>query len=195
QAELMSSYGSEGTIDEGVLAQTSHGPWGVIGAAGVLGTDGYIQMANSQRGPIDQPSNVHGQNALLEGDHQAESWGGPLRLFARASGFNEWRHNGTPYQVNGTRLLRYITGGDWKRPNAAMLGVRVYGSDERYRQTFSSITNLPGVADPTCTNRCSETPTKYTFAPVNELGAAAHWSQPLGAGLMLLAGADTHDVR
>ncbi len=195
ETELASSYGSEGTIDEGVLAQAAHGLWSVLGAGGVLGTDGYIQEAPAQRGPIDQPSNVHGQNALVEGDHQAERWGGPLRLFARTSAFNEWRHNGTPYQINGTRLLRYITGGDWKTQNAAMLGVRVYGADERYRQTFSSITNVPGLADPACSYRCSETPTKYTFAPVNELGAAAHWSQPLGAGLALLAGADTHDVR
>jgi outer membrane receptor protein involved in Fe transport len=191
QVELTSSYESESTIDEGVLAQTMHGPWGVLGAGGVLGTDGYIQEAAAQRGPIDQPSNVHGQNALIEGDHHQ----GPLRLFARASAFNEWRHNGTPYQINGTRLLRYITGGDWKTPNAAVLGVRIYGADERYRQTFSSITNVPELADPTCVYRCNETPTKYTFAPVNELGAAAHWSQPLGAGLVVLAGAGARDVR
>jgi outer membrane receptor protein involved in Fe transport len=191
QAELTSNYSSEGTIDEAVLGQTVRGPWGLLGAGGVLGTDGYIQEAAAQRGPIDEPGNMHGQNALIEGDHQR----GSLRLFARANAFNEWRHNGTPYQVNGTRLLRYIAGGDWKTPNAAMLGVRVYGADERYRQTFSSISNVPGPADPTCSYRCGETPTKYTFAPVNELGAAAHWSQPLGAGMVLLAGADAHDVR
>jgi outer membrane receptor protein involved in Fe transport len=191
QAELTSSYGSEGTIDEGALAQTMHGPWGLLGAAGVLGTDGYIQEAPAQRGPIDQPSNVHSENALIEGDRQS----GPLRLFTRASGLNEWRHNGTPYQVNGTRLLRYIAGGDWKTQSAATLGVRVYGADERYRQTFSSIVNAPVPADPACSYRCGETPTKYTFAPINELGAAAHWSQPLGAELVALAGADAHDVR
>ena len=31
--------------------------------------------------------------------------------------------------------------------------------------------------------------------PDNELGATAHWTQPLGAGLLLLAGSDVHDVR
>lgn len=192
-AELTSSYGAESTFDEGVLAQATHGRWGVLCAAGALGTDGYIQEAPAQRGPVDQPSNVHSQNALFETDHQ-DGQGGPLRLFARISAFNEWRHNGTPYQVNGTRLLRYMTGADWK-PNAGTLAVRAYGSDERYRQTFSSITNTPTAAHPSCSNRCGETPSKYSFVPVNELGAAAHWSQPLGAGLLLLAGADVHDVR
>ncbi len=190
-AELTSSYGAEGTFDEDMLAQTAHGPWGLLGAAGVLGTDGYIQEAPTQRGPVDQPSNVHSQNALVEADRQR----GRLRLLARTSAFNEWRHNGTPYQVNGTRLLRYATGGDWKSAGNAAIDLRLYGSDERYRQTFSSISNLPTPADPACTYRCGETPTKYSFVPINELGAAAHWSQPLGAGLLLLAGADARDIR
>lgn len=189
--EFVSSYGSEATSDDGLLAQTMRGPWALLAAGGALGTDGYIQEAPSQRGPVDRPSNMHSQNALVEADHER----GPLRLFARTSAFNEWRHNGTPYQINGTRLLRYIAGADWKTQSAAVLGLRFYGSDERYRQTFSSISNLPTAADPACTYRCGETPTKYSFVPVNELGAAAHWSQPLGAGLLLLAGADVHDVR
>lgn len=191
RAELDSSYGSEATFDENLLAEATHGAWGLLGAGGALGTGGYIQEAPGQRGPIDQPSNVHSQNALVEMDHARRQ----LRLFARVSGFNEWRHNGTPYQVNGTRLLRYITGGDWKAPQAGTLTLRLYGSDERYRQTFSSISNAPTPAFPACNYRCGETPVKYSFVPVNELGAAAHWSQPLGAGLLLVAGADTRDVR
>src|SRR5208337_3559965 len=46
-----------------------------------------------------------------------------------------------------------------------------------------------------CSYRCGETPTRFTLIPDNELGAAAHWSQPLGAGLLVIAGADVHDVR
>jgi outer membrane receptor protein involved in Fe transport len=33
------------------------------------------------------------------------------------------------------------------------------------------------------------------LTPDNELGALVHWSQPLGEQMVLLAGADTHDVR
>ncbi len=120
---------------------------------------------------------------------------GPLRLFARGSGFNEARANGTPYQTNGTRLWRYATGGDWQGPHDGSLALRLYGSAEHYQQTFSSISNLPNFGDPACTYRCGEIPTRFTHIPDNELGAAAHWSQPLGAGLLVLAGADVHDVR
>jgi outer membrane receptor protein involved in Fe transport len=191
ELEIDSSYGSEATVDESILGQIKHGPWGLLGAGGIIGTDGYIQEAPSQRGPIDQPSNVHSQNGLLEGDHEQ----GPLRMFVRGAAFNELRHNGTPYQYNGTRHVRYATGADWKAPQNGTLNLRLYGSDERYRQTFSSITNTPAAIDPTCTYRCSESPSKFSFVPVNELGAAAHLSQPLGAGFLLLAGADVHDVR
>ena len=191
QAELRSSYGGEGTYDDSLLAQTKRGAWGLLGAGGLIGTNGYIQEAPFQRGPVDQPSNVHSQNALLLAEHLR----GPLRLFARGTGFNESRHNGTPYQANATRLVRYATGGDWQGPRGAALAVRLYGSSERYRQTFSSLSNLPGFGDPTCSYRCGETPTKLTRTADNELGAAAHWSQPLGAGLLLMAGADLHDVR
>jgi outer membrane receptor protein involved in Fe transport len=189
--ELRSSYGSEGTYDDSLLLQTKRRPWGLLAAGGVLGTDGYIQEAPDQRGPVDIASNVHSQNGELLAEHKR----GTLRLMARANGFNEARNNGTPYQTNGTRLWRYATGGDWQGPRKASLVTRFYGSTEHFRQTFSSISNLPDFGDPTCSYRCGEIPSKFSLTPDNELGAVAHWSQPLGAGLLLLAGADTHDVR
>jgi outer membrane receptor protein involved in Fe transport len=189
--EFRSSYGGENTYDDSLLAQTRHGNWGLLASGGTLGTDGYIQEAPSQRGPVDIASNVHSQNGVLI----AERNRGPLRLFVRGSGFNEARGNGTPYQTNGTRLWRYATGGDWQGPRSGTLTMRLYGSTVHYRQTFSSISNLPSFGDPDCSYRCGEIPTKFSLTPVNELGAAAHWSQPLGAGLLLLFGADTHDVR
>jgi outer membrane receptor protein involved in Fe transport len=191
QSELRSSYGSEGTYDDSLLLQTKHGPWGLLAAGGVLGTDGYIQEAPDQRGPVDIDSNVHSQNGELLAEHKR----GTLRLMARGNGFNEARNNGTPYQTNGTRLWRYATGGDWQGPRNGSLVTRFYGSTEHFRQTFSSISNLADFGDPSCSYRCGEIPSKFSLTPDNELGAVAHWSQPLGAGLLLVAGADTHDVR
>ncbi len=189
--ELRSSYGGEETFDDSLLGEMKRGPWGVMAAGGALGTDGYIQEAPAQRGPVDVASNVHSQNGMLTAEHDR----GPLRLFVRGSGFDESRHNGTPYQSNRTRLWRYAAGSDWQGPRDGSLVARVYGSDERYRQTFSSISNLPDFDDAACSYRCGEIPTKFSFVPDNELGAAAHWNQPLGAGLLIVAGADVHDVR
>jgi outer membrane receptor protein involved in Fe transport len=189
--EFRSIYGAEATYDNSLLLEAKRGAWGLLAAGGIIGTDGYIQEAPAQRGPVDIASNVHSQNGLL----LAERNRGPLRLFVRGSGFNEARNNGTPYQTNGTRLWRYATGGDWQGPRNGTLVTRFYGSTEHFRQTFSSISNLPDFGDPSCSYRCGEIPTKFSLTPANELGAVAHWSQPLGAGMLLVAGADTHDVR
>jgi outer membrane receptor protein involved in Fe transport len=190
-AELRSSYGGQNTYDDSLQLQTRRGPWGVLGAGGVLGTDGYIQESPAQRGPVDILSNVHSQNGLVLAERVRE----PFRLFARFSGFNEARNNGTLFQTNGTRLWRYAAGGDWNAPRNATLALRLYGSTNHFRQTFSGISNLPNYGDPNCSYRCGENPSKFSLTPNNELGAATHWSQPLGAGLLLVAGADTRDVR
>ena len=189
--KVRSSYGGLGTYDASALLEHTFGAWGLMGSAGVMGTDGFIQIAPNQRGPIDTASNMHGQNGLVDAEHNR----GALRLFVRGSGFNEARANGTPYQTNGTRLWRYATGTDWQAPNKAMAALRFYGSTEHYRQTFSSISNAPTITEPTCHYRCGETPTRFSLVPANQLGAAAHWSQPMGAELLVIAGADVRDVR
>ncbi len=189
--ELHSSYGGLGTYQESLLAQAKRGRWGALLAASDLGTDGFIQEAPWQRGPVDTASNVHAQNGLTVAEYDRS----PLRLFARFSGFNENRANGTPYQKNGTRLWRYATGADWQGPHDGSAALRLYGSTERFHQTFSSITNAPNPANPACSFRCGEAPSRFSVIPDNELGAAVHWNQPLTPGLLLLTGADVHDVR
>ena len=187
--QISNSYGGEQTFDESLLVQAKRGPYGALIAGGFIGADGYIQEAPAQRGPVDQPSNVHSQNALIDLERNKDG----LRVFMRSSGYQDSRHNGTLYQYNKTRLVRYSTGADWKTASNATLGLRLYGSDERYQQTFSSISNAGTFGIPTCTYRCGESPTKFSLVPDNELGAAAHWNQPLGAGLLVVAGADVHD--
>ncbi len=189
--EMRSSYGGLGTYDASALVETKAGAWGLLASGGAMGTDGFIQEAPDQRGPVDTASNMHGQNGLLDAEHVR----GPLRIFVRGSGFNEARANGTPIQKNGTRLWRYATGADWQAPRNATAALRFYGATEHYRQTFSSISNLPTTVDPGCSYRCSESPTRFSLTPDNELGAAAHWNQPIGAEFLLVAGADVHDVR
>ena len=174
---LTTGYGGESTTENGALASLKRGPWGALFAGGILGTDGYTLIAPDLRGPIDQPNNVHSQNGLVDLERTIHN---SNRIFLRGSGFNEARDNGTPLQKNGTRLWRYSAGTNWSQ-----LTLRLYGSTEHYRQTFSSINSA----------RTSEMLTRYAEDPADELGAAAHWRQPLGAKTIILAGADTHDVR
>ena len=175
--KLDTSYGSMETSDNSALASVHSGKWAALGVGGLLATDGYTLVAPSFRGPVDQASNVHSQNGLAEIDRQLN---GENRAFLRGSVLNESRHNGTPLTFNGTRLWRYAAGADISK-----LTVRLFGDNEGYRQSFSSL----------ATGRVSETLTRYAVDPAAELGAAAHWNQPFGQHFLAIAGADTHDVR
>jgi outer membrane receptor protein involved in Fe transport len=175
--QLTTSGGSESTTDNSLLGVLKHGKWSGLGSAQVVGTDGYVLIAPSVRGPIDTPYNVHAQNGLTEFDRALNHDG---RIFLRGSVLNEDRHNGTPIQINSTRLWRYAGGADWSN-----LVVRLFGDNEHYSQTFSTI----------AASRLSETLTRIGKDPADELGAAGHWHQPVGTHLLLLVGADIHDVR
>jgi outer membrane receptor protein involved in Fe transport len=180
--QLDTSYGSLETSSNAAMGTFRAGRWGGLGTAGVLATDGYTLIAPNLRGPVDQPSNVHAQNALAEIDRQIGSLAddNTNRVFLRGDVENEARHNGTILTTNGTRLWRYVAGAD-----VSGLTLRFYGDNEHYRQNFSSI----------ATGRASETLTRYAEDPATELGAIAHWHHVLLPRLLILAGADTHDVR
>jgi outer membrane receptor protein involved in Fe transport len=175
--QLSTSYGSEATSDNSLLGVLKLNQWSGLVSGQVLATDGYILVAPEYRGPIDQPSNVHAQNALTEFDHGLSHAG---RIFLRGGVLNEDRHNGTPVQINSTRLWRYAGGADWSN-----LVVRLFGASEHYSQTFSTINAA----------RTAEALTRIGKDPADELGAAGHWHQAVGTHLLLLAGADIHDVR
>jgi len=177
--QLTTNYGSEASTDSAGLGTLKAGPWEGLASGGIVATDGYILVAPQFRGPIDQPNNVHAQTGLAEMDRQFGSTG-QNRVFLRGNVLNEDRHNGTPEQVNSTRLWRYIAGAD-----VSDFVLRFFGDDEHYRQTFSSI----------ATGRASETLTRFAFDPATELGGALRWHHAFGDHLLALAGTDTHDVR
>ena len=175
--QLSTSYGSEATTDDSLLGVLKLGQFAGLISSQVVASDGYVLIAPSVRGPIDQPYNVHAQNGLTELDHPLSHSG---RIFLRGSILNEDRHNGTPIQINSTRLWRYAAGTDWSN-----LTLRFFGDTEHYAQTFSSI----------AASRRAETLTRLGKNPASELGAAGHWHQSAGSHLLFLAGADIHDVR
>ena len=175
--QLSTSGGSESTVDGALLGSLTLGKWSGLVTGGVVATDGYILTAPAYRGPIDQPSNVHAQNLLMQFDRDL---GNSQRIFLRGNTLDESRHNGTPIQNNGTHLWRYDAGSD-----LTDFIFRVYGTAEHYRQVFSSVNSA----------QTAETLTTSAEEPSNELGFAGLWHHPVGKDLLLLAGADTHYIR
>jgi outer membrane receptor protein involved in Fe transport len=131
-------------------------------------------------------------------DRAIDSGSGPVRLFLRGSGLNEARNNGTIVQVNSTRLWRFATGSDWSPGgwlDGSSLVFRAYGSNEHYRQTFSTTSIAAGCASPKTAPQNFECLNRIARTPDDEMGLVLHWSKPLTPGLLFVVGADTHDVR
>jgi len=153
-----------------------------LAAADWLRTDGYIEVAPADRGPVDTPANVHYQNGELDGRRTFSERGD---AYLRGNFLNEARGNGTPLQYNRTRLWKYTAGTDWTTENAGVFAGQLFGTQEHYQQTFSS----------TSAGQLSESLTRLQRVAVQQFGGAVQWSRSLRPWLMLLAGADGSDVR
>lgn len=164
----------------GLLTAGGHG-WSGLGATTLFRTDGYILTAPAVRGPVDVASNVHSQSGRVEARHALGSEGD---VFLLGNVLNEARSNGTPLQTNAMRLWRYAAGGNWSPDNAGRFLLRVYGSDQNYRQSFSSI----------AADRASEKLTNLQKVPSQQIGGAAQWARGYGP-FTVVVGGDLLDTR
>ncbi len=170
---------TEHTAGGNVLAAGSLGILQALAAGSVLSTQGYVPTAPAFRGSVDARSNVTGESGRLE----LRTGPAPRTAFLRGNVLNEARGNGTPLQTNGTRLWRYAGGADTVTGRTAET-LRLFGSRETYRQTFSSI----------AADRNNERLTRLQRVPVDEFGGALGASTILGAVTGSL-GIDVRDVR
>jgi outer membrane receptor protein involved in Fe transport len=155
--------------------------WSELIAGDALRTAGYIPTAPGLAGPVDQPANVHDQVLRSETD-RIFSQGS--RAFLVGNMMNEARSNGTRLQSNGTRLWRYYAGDDWAAGPHTTGRARAFGSDEGYRQTFSSINAA----------RTTEALSTFQHVGTQELGASADVSISL-THLAFVTGGDARDIR
>ncbi len=151
------------SIVDGLLTAAARG-WSGLVASSLFRTGGYILTAPEFRGPVDVPSNVHSQSGRIEVWRAISSDGD---VFVRGNVLNEARSNGTPLQTNGTRIWRYVAGGDWTNGTADRFLVRFYGTDQKYRQSFSSINAV----------RTAEKLTAFHVDPSQQVGGAVQWGR------------------
>jgi outer membrane receptor protein involved in Fe transport len=168
------------SIVDGLLTAGARG-WSGLAASSLFRTGGYILTAPEVRGPVDVPSNVHSQSGRVE---LRRGVGGDGDVFVRGNVLNEARSNGTPVQTNGARIWRYVAGGDWTDGNADRFLVRLYGTDQSYRQSFSAIN----------TARTSERLTAFHVDPSQQVGGAVQWARSYRRWTVV-AGGDVLDNR
>src|SRR5260370_35102537 len=115
----------------------------------------------------------------------AHTWKQNGRFFIRDSSFGESRQNGTPLQINNTRIPEVDLGGDWNNATVGAFSLRVYGSDEIFNQNFSSI----------ALSRNSEALTNVQRSPSQQIGFALQWQRVIAKRHNLTAGVEDRDVR
>ncbi len=173
--------GAQGTSDVSASAtRTSHVLDAMV-AGESLRTDGYVVTDPSIAGAVDVPANVVSQSYHSEvgrRDFKAD------RIFFTGNVVNESRSNGTPLQTNATRLWRYLGGFDPPDTDRFSSRLRLFGSDEGYRQSFSSIV----------ASRATEALTRLQRVHSQELGATADGTVHVRQ-FAVVGGADIRDIR
>jgi outer membrane receptor protein involved in Fe transport len=155
----------------------------VLAAGSGLTTGGYIPTAPAVRGTVDVPSNVTSESGRLD-LRTPSTLAKKFTAFLRGNVLNESRSNGTPDQTNATRLWRYVAGADENLEHTNLL-LRLYGSREGYRQSFSSI----------AASRNSETLTRLQRSPLDELGFVAQATHAFAHNFTAALGLDLRDLR
>jgi outer membrane receptor protein involved in Fe transport len=181
-ASFEASYGNGRTPDATLFAGGSKGRWNVALAAGLFSTDGYVLVAQSERGRIDTPAGSRHATLDLTLGRQLAGTG---RVFVRGALFGESRTNGTPLQTNRTRIRQLSAGLDWQSKTAGTITLRAYGGSQVFDQNFSAVSS----------DRESETLTRVQRVPAQVWGFSAQWSRAVGNSHTLVAGLDGRAVR
>ncbi len=176
------SGATEDTALADLLVSASRRSMGLLAAGSTLVTQGYIPTAPAIRGLVDVPANVNDRVGRLELRTGAPD--GSRSAFLRGNVLSESRANGTPLQTDGTNLWRYAGGGNLTRGEGTA-ALRLFGSREAYRQSFSAI----------AADRNSEQLTKIQHVPTDELGLSLQVSRPIARQLTAALGFDLRDLR
>ena len=156
-------FGNFGIQEAEVLASHENDDISVVGAARMLNSEGYHRIRAAERGSVDQPAGVDFRSMV----GRAES--GPVHFSVNY--YSEDRRNGTPTQINSSRLVMLEGGITQERWD-----LRVFGQDSRLNSDFSRI--LPG--------RDREIPTSQQMYEYSGVGGV--FTTQLGEGLQ--AGGD-----
>jgi outer membrane receptor protein involved in Fe transport len=178
---VIANYGAQQTPQLSASGNLMLHDWSLSAAGESFRTDGYVLVPPGERGRVNTAANsAHHVAELGVAHHVAGS-----SAFARGSVFRETRNNGTPLQVNSTSIAELDAGGDWSSHQAGAFSLRLFGSGQGYRQTFSAV----------AADRNSEQLTRVQQAPAQQGGLAATWRRTFGSANSVIAGVDARDVR
>jgi outer membrane receptor protein involved in Fe transport len=175
--DFEASGGNETTGAVSVDAGKAWGSFGLGLGLQALHTRGYVLVPRDQRGTVDTEAGTSDLSGSLR---LSKKFREGAHGFLRFGSFGESRRNGTPLQINDTRITSIDLGVDW-----SSFLIRVYGSHENFNQNFSAV----------ALDRSSETLTNRQRNPSQQLGFAFQWRRAFGAHQSVSAGIEGRDVR
>jgi outer membrane receptor protein involved in Fe transport len=133
--------GNLGNVRGSFYGALSRQAWMAGAAVESVTTDGFIVVAPEARGPIDVSATSQGTSSI--------GWvgggNGTVQSTARGGYFEEDRGNGTPAQINAT-ITRWFSGSAHGFALGGLWEGRGDFGATNYRQTFSAVTTVNGVA-------------------------------------------------
>jgi outer membrane receptor protein involved in Fe transport len=152
------------------------GDWNFSGAGELFTTEGYIMVAEDERGPVDTPAgSTHRSAAGVLGYRARSGW----RFEGRGNVFSEDRKNGTPLQVNDTDAGQ-VAGEVLGDIGSGSLSIRVFRIGQGYDETFSIISAEPP--------RASEELDRIDRVPTNIVGLSTQWVRTWPRSTLLVGG-------
>jgi outer membrane receptor protein involved in Fe transport len=176
--DVEASAGNKTTAATSFSGGQTFGRWGILFSGQALHTDGYVLVPENQRGLVDTAA---GTGDLTGAVTLSRTIGSHGNAFVRFNSFGESRRNGTPVQLNDTRISAIDLGVDWSDE----ISLRLYGSGETFNQNFSAI----------AADRNSESLTNRQRNPSQQAGFAFQWRKTAGNHQSISAGVEGRDVR
>jgi outer membrane receptor protein involved in Fe transport len=161
-------YGNRQTPKMDLFASDVWGKLGVTFDATTLNTDGYVIVAEEERGPVDNEANVQYQNVSAKLDYNPTD---RINMFMRVGVFDEDRNNGKIGELNNTNW-KYGSGGVRLRfsEGSNVEGRLFYDHSDFFQNTFA----VPAATPP----RSQSNLTLEKTVPTNAVGTMVQWARP-----------------
>ena len=164
--------------------------WGKVGMSvdgSAFDTDGYANVLESLRGPVDTKVAVEFGHVTLKADYNPTD---RVHAFVRTGYFREKRHNGKittvgplTEEMNDT-TWNYTSGGvRMELPDSSTLQATIFGDAKTFDSNFLAIPDATGA-------RSIGRLTLNQTVPTDAFGGTVQWSRALGAQHVLTAGSD-----
>lgn len=175
------SWANENTPTGSAIAGVLVRGLAISASAQALRTSGYILVPKEERGLVDVAAGTADLAGSLSFSRALRNRG---RAFLRLNSFGESRRNGTPLQLNDTRIQSIDLGIDYAGGTVGGISARLYGSRETFNQNFTAVS----------IDRNTESLTNRQRNPSQQFGVAFQWRRSFAAHA-LVAGFEQRDVR